>query len=212
MPSNLKSHDVAYLAGLFDGEGYVGIGKHTRHTEINHTPTYTLRVSIANLCKEVLVEFREKTGLGNNKMQRLDSCYGWHIQCNQAAQFLEMVLPYLRIKKQQALFAIEFQKMQKSERRQGRWTGGCKSEEAIAVREMYKQTIQSLNKRDSQAFYKKSGELLETLERDNQKPSLSNVLKLVDRKAHRLTGEDTQTDKPDTSAGRESEDIVGATG
>lgn len=34
---------------------------------------------------------------------------------------------------------------------------------------------------------------------DNQQPSLSNVISLVDRKVQRPTGEDTQTNKPDTS-------------
>lgn len=49
----------------------------------------------------------------------------------------------------------------------------------------------------------KSGELLETpnvKDEGNQQPSRSNVISFVDRKVQRLTGEDSQTDKPDTSA------------
>lgn len=56
----------------------------------------------------------------------------------------------------------------------------------------------------------KGGELLETPEKDNQQPSRSNVISMVGRKVHRLTGEDSQTDKPDTSAAPERDDIVGA--
>jgi len=40
------------------------------------------------------------------------------------------------------------------------------------------------------------------LDMDNQQPSRENVLQLVSRKVQRLTGEDTQTNKPDTNARR----------
>lgn len=58
------------------------------------------------------------------------------------------------------------------------------------------------------------GELLEnpTAERrDNQQPSRLNVIDFVSRKVQRLTGEDTQTNKPDTSAPliyKDDDDIV----
>ena len=44
----------------------------------------------------------------------------------------------------------------------------------------------------------------------NQQPSRSNVVSMVGRKVQRLTGEDTQTNKPDTSAAPERDDIVRA--
>ncbi len=59
----------------------------------------------------------------------------------------------------------------------------------------------------------KGGELLETPNakgEGNQQPSQSNVVSLVDWKVQRLTGEDTQSDKPDTSAAPERDDIVRA--
>lgn len=49
----------------------------------------------------------------------------------------------------------------------------------------------------------KRGELLENRNASgdgNQQPSQSNVVSIVDWKVQRLTGEDTQTNKPDTSA------------
>lgn len=49
----------------------------------------------------------------------------------------------------------------------------------------------------------KRGELLGTptaTGEDNQQPSRSNVVSMVGRKVQRLTGEETQTNKPDTSA------------
>lgn len=58
----------------------------------------------------------------------------------------------------------------------------------------------------AEVTYEKRGELLETPERDNQQPSLPNLKVLVGGKVQRLTGEDSETDKPDTSAPHESND------
>lgn len=62
---------------------------------------------------------------------------------------------------------------------------------------------------------RKSGELLETPNgkaEGNQQPSQSNVVKIVDWKVQRLMGEETTTNKPDTSAAPERDDIVRACG
>ena len=62
----------------------------------------------------------------------------------------------------------------------------------------------------------KGGELRENLNailaHGNPQPSLSNVLIFVGRKVQRLTGEETQTNKPDTSAAPERDEIVRAYG
>ncbi|MFA5378007.1 MAG: hypothetical protein WC455_19810 [Dehalococcoidia bacterium] len=51
------------------------------------------------------------------------------------------------------------------------------------------------------AHFGKPGELLETPRtEDNQQPSRPNVLEFVGRKVQRLTGEDAQSNNPDTSA------------
>jgi hypothetical protein len=59
----------------------------------------------------------------------------------------------------------------------------------------------------------KGGELRGTLNaflaHDNPQPTLSNVFIFVGRKVHRLTGEEIQTNKPDTSAAPERDEIVG---
>lgn len=57
----------------------------------------------------------------------------------------------------------------------------------------------------------KGGELRENLnsnEHGNPQPTRSNVLCFVGRKVQRLTGEEVQTDKPDTSAAPERDEIV----
>ncbi len=54
------------------------------------------------------------------------------------------------------------------------------------------------------------GHLNDILSHGNPQPSRSNVLDYVGRKVQRLTGEDAQSDKPDTSAAPERDDIVRA--
>lgn len=60
----------------------------------------------------------------------------------------------------------------------------------------------------------KGGELRETLNailaHDNPQPSLSNVMIFVGRKVQRLTVEDSRSNKTDTSAAPERDDIVRA--
>lgn len=60
----------------------------------------------------------------------------------------------------------------------------------------------------------KGGELRENLNailaHGNPQPSRSNVLIFVGRKVQRLTGEDAQANKPDTSAAPERDEIVRA--
>lgn len=46
----------------------------------------------------------------------------------------------------------------------------------------------------------------------NPQPSRSNVISLVERKVHRLMGEDITTNKPDTRIAPERDEIVGACG
>ncbi|MEW6214551.1 MAG: hypothetical protein AB1478_05015, partial [Nitrospirota bacterium] len=124
-----------------------------------------------------------------------------------ASKFLQVIRPYVRVKKPQLELALHFQEL-KSAGKRGRKT----PEKDIELFDSIRQEMQRLNKQVSQDFHRKSGELLGHPERDNQQPSLPNVLSIVGRKVHRLTGEEAQANKPDTSARPEREDIVGATG
>lgn len=199
----MDRHDIAYLAGLLDGEGCIRIHKITSKSKANVTPTYTLRVDIVNQNFDVLKEFKDKTAIGRLFRRPGDSCYSWTIQCNQASELLTMLLPFMRIKRQQAIVAIEFQEVQNKSRR------GKKDKEAIAIREAFKELISSLKGQDKRAFHEKPGEFRESPAKDNPEPSRVNGLR-VTRKVQRLTGEEP-TDKPDTSARPERDEIVRAT-
>ena len=137
--------DKAYLAGIIDGEGYIGIGMN-KGTD-NRQPQYVLRISIAQSNQPFLVCLRDKWGgLGsicvNRSPRQAKVGYRWHISANQAASILEDILPYLVIKKPQAELALEFQVT-----RGKPWKRV--SEDELVVREGFKQRISSLNQQEN---------------------------------------------------------------
>ncbi len=100
----MNDTDLAYIAGFFDGEGSIFISKSKKQ--------YFLTVSISNTNLPVLESIR---AMGGNISKSPDNrenhsqLFRLRLYCNEAKKFLEKILPYLRIKKEQAKLAIEFQ-------------------------------------------------------------------------------------------------------
>lgn len=98
-----------YVAGLFDGEGSVGIyrngqGKYHLRTQLtqNHTPA-----------SERLAKGLVSTYGGHYSVQLSVSrtpYFNWQLSTEVALRFLERVYPYLILKKQQAELAIAWQR------------------------------------------------------------------------------------------------------
>ena len=146
---SLSETDKAYLAGFIDGEGCISIQKIARQAK-GATPVYTLALVIASCDKDVLMYWREKTGLGaisTRKAQRENCRDGhlWGIRSAQAVSLLKEVYPYLMLKKEQADIAFQFQATMRPDsnwgnRKVGR--GGLPvSPEVVHQRERYKQAL-----------------------------------------------------------------------
>jgi hypothetical protein len=97
--------DLAYAAGIMDGEGSIGWYK-----PISSKATYRVRVSVAMTdiegpthMAEVLggriFEQSRKTGTGK-------TMYVWQLTCKSAADALALLLPYLKVKRGKAELAI----------------------------------------------------------------------------------------------------------
>lgn len=97
--------DLAYIAGLFDGEGCVLVAKAAR---TNGKQYYTLLTNISNKDLRCLRFSQERFG-GRINVQRSSQVGRWALTSNRAARFLKAILPYLVIKKDQAEKAIEYQ-------------------------------------------------------------------------------------------------------
>lgn len=214
--------DIAYLAGLFDGEGSISILKNKlERDQYARHPRFDLATSISNQNFEVLCF--AKTLFGGSLLKG-PATYQWRLASNKALFFLETVRPYIKIKRVQLELGIAFQTYKRQRTPRFRLT-----EEEIDIYESYHKKMQELNKQGSLVFHTESGELQEhptlrsfknlngniveqirqVLQEDNLQPSSSNEIDKVDEKVHRLTGEESQSNKPDTSARPERDDIVG---
>lgn len=103
------SEDLAYAAGLIDGEGSICLVPKSR--------TYFLRVQIANTNIDVLRWVQQKFG-GNvhtiwngQSKQNWKTGWMWQMGWTRAAEFIRLIRPWLKIKADQADVALEWQKI-----------------------------------------------------------------------------------------------------
>lgn len=135
--------DLAYTAGIVDGEGCIQItvDKH-RHTNINARPNHGLRVVI-EMCDKQLIHWLHRSYGGSMcKTIRKNNprpSYSWKLCSIQAKEFLILIFPYLRLKHKQARLGKEFQNRMY---RRGRIHIDDKE---FAVRERYKARISNWN-------------------------------------------------------------------
>ena len=103
----LPSHEVAYTAGFFDGEGCVNIARYLKRGR----PYHTLAIIFTNTDFQVLAWLQKRWGGNVFKPSRLSGRrpYGHlRLSAGPARPLLEAMLPYLIIKKSQVEIALEF--------------------------------------------------------------------------------------------------------
>lgn len=107
----LTSEERAYVAGIVDGEGYVGLVlKHKNRVR----PSYFPQIQVSNV-DENLMRYLEQLvpasfflKIGSRAKNQKD-CFIWAIQRTDGAKkFLELVLPYLIVKKQRAQVLLQY--------------------------------------------------------------------------------------------------------
>jgi hypothetical protein len=144
-PLDLSVLDAGYLAGLVDGEGCITAfhrRAYTEHRERN--PSAIGGVRIAMCAPDLIQWICSVTGLGKvyhlpaRKKTHKDS-WLWQPGLQGSARFLEAILPYLRLKRQQASLLIELAQI-KSQSRRGRQNNLQRQQEIV-------KEIQVLNKR-----------------------------------------------------------------
>ena len=107
--------DLAYTAGLIDGEGSISILRARRSNPNYKSPAYILSVTCTNTHKGIIEWMHEMFGASKALRQRhrnnpkWKDSYHWCTAANMALEFLQQIQPYLRIKRKQAELAINFQ-------------------------------------------------------------------------------------------------------
>ncbi len=141
----LTEIELAYLAGIFDGEGSIFIVK--RAMGLRKT-RHSLVVALG-MCNEYIPNlFKGYFGGSVQPRVFLDSKYQdswqWKLYTREALNFLETLLPYLRVKKAEAELGIVFQKSLFPARWNGR--GRQIPEGVLAIREAQRLLMHSLKK------------------------------------------------------------------
>ena len=106
----MKKTDLAYIAGIIDGEGCIRIEKHSKQNRY-----YTLEVSV-KMTWRWMPEFLHYSFGGVFRKLKLPEGnpthkeqWGWKVRGTMAVEFLKSIMPYLKLKKAEAELALLFQ-------------------------------------------------------------------------------------------------------
>jgi hypothetical protein len=117
MPAVSQAQQLAYWAGFFDGEGAVWLA--VRQDARASHPQVQLKVAVSNthrgIVEQLATAFPPPAGravasfLGGpkDKVKRRQQ-YKWEMSGDHAYRFLKRVLPWLVVKRDQALLAVQF--------------------------------------------------------------------------------------------------------
>jgi len=108
---------ISYLAGLIDGEGWIGISKHNRKGRSRYPFEFRANVGIClGKGSFILNELKEEYGGSIYFRKKRDSRWvditSWQLAGSNCKPFLIDLLPYLRIKRTQADLVLEFLDLQ----------------------------------------------------------------------------------------------------
>jgi hypothetical protein len=136
----VKRTDLAYVAGIIDGEGCISLTRSKNekgiqvHVQIDHTNEWLLQW--------LKFAFGGVVTLRHDKREEIKgwkSMYCWRLRTAEALEFLKLIYPYLRLKKVQAEIAIKVLEMRGKKGR--RFT-----ESETAVAEAQRIIMSKLNK------------------------------------------------------------------
>jgi hypothetical protein len=120
----------AYLAGIFDGNGSVFIAQTIR----NKRPVYWLQVQISarNVAFATWIAEHGRGHVSQGKF--------WKASSREAAAFLRLILPWLRLKRPQVQLAIAFQEFLSNKP-----PHAIPTPDELAIQDQYRKQIRALN-------------------------------------------------------------------
>ena len=111
---SLQLLHLVWAAGFVDAEACIRI--HRRKVKNGANAVYSLEVTISQNRLETLAHFREMLGIKGSiyvypiKRKVRRNVHGLTYRCTRARELLELLLPYLVRKREEALLGIEFAK------------------------------------------------------------------------------------------------------
>lgn len=104
----VRVQDLAYCAGVLDSDGTIGVKRSTYGMRHNNggQPTYSERVCVRQVSPQAVALLKSifggSFGMREPSAKRGKPLYDWTVTDQRAANCLRAVLPYLRIKREQA--------------------------------------------------------------------------------------------------------------
>lgn len=138
-----RTHEVAWAAGFFDGEGFITIQKRGHKNYVGHY----LRIGVNHVAIEPLLQLQKLFG-GNIRKQKQETVVGnrharhqWTLSTSAAAEAIKQMMPYFHNKNNVGALALDFQATVGK-------TGQKVSEENLILRENFKLEITRQNSLD----------------------------------------------------------------
>lgn len=111
----MKIADKAWLAGIIDGEGCIGIYK--KNIARSRNPSYCLQMVVTMTCRRTVKRILDLSQTGSFKRAPAKRCglpnakpiYTWQCSANSALSLLKQICPYIYTKKKHVELAIRFQ-------------------------------------------------------------------------------------------------------
>lgn len=150
----MNSKENSYWAGFFDGEGSIMITKNIVNDKTHKSPIYQLQIGVATTNKQIMEKLRNFSGFRNLIVERRfkkpnqRNAYYWGLKGDRAVTFLKRILPFLKLKREQAIVGIEFQEKKVRPNELGGKLRALNQEE-LNYRELMRNKIRQLNYRDS---------------------------------------------------------------
>ena len=130
MPRRFRPGDAAYLAGLIDGDGCIGIWRR-KTVRTRSGFTYYAEVDISSVHPRFLRSIRDLIGVGtwirkNRGFKSHRPLYHLKVGPNTLRWLLPLVIPHLRLKRPQAEVVLKhLQTMLKGRHGQSPWSEKC---------------------------------------------------------------------------------------
>ena len=152
----MEKVDLAYLAGLIDGEGCIYVDKHKDKRNKTNNSSYCLRLKINNTCEKMvdwlMLNFREFNPCsfackGKEYDEGRRTCYEIKFNGKNAINLLKLVKDFLITKHKQCEYALEFEETiyDNTRKRNGRFAPG--DPDIMKKKEKIYQKIKNLNQR-----------------------------------------------------------------
>lgn len=104
--------NLAYLAGIIDGEGSIGL-EHLSPTKSRKKSYYVCRLTVINTSKKLMERLVNTFNGSYNTRKKIEGrklCYRWHVFGDDLEKALNLLFPYLDLKKPQAELVLEYRK------------------------------------------------------------------------------------------------------